>query len=60
MKNLSSFYKFILSAIVIITISYLFLSLCNYSFSLKDWNGFSRFIFGLEGLIILIKSTDEI
>lgn len=60
MKNLSSFYKCILAMLIILTISYLFLALCNYSFSLRDWSGFSRFIFGLEGLITLIKTIDEI
>jgi hypothetical protein len=52
--------KFIFKWIVIIGITYLFLSFLNYSFNLKEWNGFSRFILGAESVFFLITLIDEI
>lgn len=45
---------------IIAVVSYGFLSLCNWSFLLKDWNGFSRFILGAEGVIFLIAVLSEL
>jgi hypothetical protein len=43
---------------VVVLVTYVFLSLTNWSFNLKDWTGFSRFILGAEGVIFLIKMLD--
>jgi hypothetical protein len=43
---------------VVVLVTYAFLSLTNWSFNLKDWTGFSRFILGAEGVIFLIKMLD--
>lgn len=45
--------------VVIMGITYLFLSFCNWGWNIKDWNGFSRFIFGAEGIVFLIKILSE-
>lgn len=47
--------KLILLWIIITIITYLFLSLVNYSFELNKWNGFSRFILAFEGVIFLLN-----
>lgn len=39
---------------IICSITYLFLSLCNWDFNLKDWTSFSRFLLAGEGLVFLI------
>jgi len=52
--------KFLFKWIIIIVITYLLLSFLNYSFNLKEWNSFSRFILGTEGIIFLITLMDEI
>jgi hypothetical protein len=41
--------------VLVIIITYAFLSLCNWSFFLKDWNGFSRFVLGMMGIAIFFK-----
>lgn len=39
---------------IICSVTYLFLSLCNWDLNLKDWTGFSRFLLAGEGLLFLI------
>lgn len=46
--------------ILIIILSYAFLSFCNWSISFQEWNGFSRFIVGAEGIIFLLKLIESI
>jgi len=46
--------------ILIATVTYAFLTLCNWSYDMQDWSGFSRFILGAEGVIFLIKVVDEL
>jgi len=41
-------------------VMYGFLSLTNWSFNLKDWSGFSRFLMGALGIVFLIKIFDEL
>lgn len=53
------FFKFTLKWIIIVVVTYLFLSLFNYSLNLENWNGFSRFILGLEGIIFLLNIVDN-
>lgn len=36
-----------------------FLSLCNWSYHLKEWTGFSRFLLGAVGVLFLIKLYDD-
>jgi hypothetical protein len=52
--------KFVLNWLIIIVTTYLFLSFINYSFNLNEWNGFSRFILGTEGVLFLITLLNEI
>ena len=44
----------------IVIITFAFLSLCNWSYHLKEWTGFSRFLLGAIGVIFLIKIWDDI
>jgi hypothetical protein len=44
----------IMSWAMVIIITYLFLSLCNWNLSVSEWNGFSRFILGIEGVVFLL------
>ena len=41
-------------------VTYAFLSLTNWSFSLKEWTGFSRFLLGVEGVVFIFYGIDEI
>ena len=50
----------LITFMVILVVTYGFLSLVNWSPSLKDWTGFSRFILGAEGLVCLIAIWDEL
>lgn len=36
--------------VIVVIITYLFLSLCNWSFNVGEWNGFSRFLLGGVGI----------
>lgn len=47
--------KITLIWLFIILISFAFLSLCNWNFNIKYWNGFSRFILGCEGILYIIN-----
>ena len=61
MKNQSRF-VIVLSLLptffLIALVTYAFLSLCNWKISPQEWNGFSRFVFGIEGLAFLIRIWD--
>jgi len=61
MKNQSRFAR-VLSLLptffLIALVTYAFLSLCNWKISPQEWTGFSRFVFGVEGLAFLIKIWD--
>ena len=49
-------YNEIVSIMIVIALSYLFLSFCNWEIWFGNWNGFSRFIFGVISLgVLLIK-----
>ena len=45
---------------LIVVITFAFLSLCNWSYLLKEWTGFSRFLLGAVGVFFLIKLYDDI
>jgi hypothetical protein len=45
---------------VILGVSYLFLAFCNWDLHFKEWNGFSRFLFGVEGVAFLFKILIDI
>ncbi|MFA5366318.1 MAG: hypothetical protein WC333_00145 [Dehalococcoidia bacterium] len=46
--------------VVIMAVTYLFLAFCNWNFRFSDWNGFSRFLFGVEGVAFIIKLLIDI
>ena len=46
----------IVMMIFITIITFAFLSFVNWSFNFQEWNGFSRFILGLVGIGIVVKS----
>lgn len=52
--------KFLAKFILIASVTYGFLALCNWSLNLPEWNGFSRFILGSIGVIFLIELLNEI
>jgi hypothetical protein len=37
-----------------------FLSLCNWSYQIKEWTGFSRFLLGAVGIVFLIRLFDDL
>ena len=39
---------------------YGFLGLCNWSIFMKDWNGFSRFLMAVLGVLFFIGMLDEL
>ena len=51
---------FLLMWLLICSITYAFLSLCNWSIGMKGWNGFSRFLLGFEGVIFIFNLMDEL
>jgi hypothetical protein len=53
-------FDFLFKWFVIATVTYLFLSLCNWNLNLSEWTGFSRFILGTEGVIFIIDLINEI
>lgn len=53
-------FDFLLKWFVICTVTYLFLSLCNWNLNLSEWTGFSRFILGAEGVIFVIDLITEL
>jgi hypothetical protein len=59
MRHIKHVFNLMLAWVAVFGISYLFLSMCNWSFSFHDWNGFSRFILGTEGIIFLIRLIDD-
>lgn len=48
-----------MSWVLIIIITYLFLSLCNWDIRLSEWNGFSRFLIGVEGVVFILWLIDD-
>jgi len=58
-KKFKEIILMILTFIFIGIVTYTFLSLCNWDLSLKNWNGFSRFILGLEGIIFFVVTMSE-
>ncbi len=46
--------------LIIAVVTYGFLSLVNWSPKFGEWNGFSRFIMGIIGLVFVIRIFDEI
>ncbi len=56
MKN---FLKDVATCLLIMIIAYAFLSLCNWNLNVGDWNGFSRFILGVVGVVLLVKLIDD-
>jgi hypothetical protein len=46
--------------VIICTVTYLFLSLCNWDINIKGWNGFSRFLLGAEGVIFIFDLMNEL
>jgi len=57
MKKQSLFKRIIILIVMFLLIgilTYGFLMLCNWSPSIKEWTGFSRFILGVEGVIFLV------
>jgi hypothetical protein len=60
MRHIKHVFKLMITWIIVIGITYLFLSLCNWSFSFHIWNGFSRFILGAEAIFFLINVMYEV
>jgi len=63
MKKQSKFSEIMSVLVVFIAITavaYGFLTLTNWSPRIGEWNGFSRFILGVIGVIFLIRIIDEI
>lgn len=58
--NFKRILSLLLMWVIICAVTYLFLSLCNWNISMKGWNGFSRFIFGVEGIAFIINLIDEL
>jgi len=56
---MKKFFKLIIAWLLVIGTTYLFLSLCNWSIKVPEWNGFSRFIIGAEGMIFLVNLFNE-
>lgn len=52
--------KFLFTWLFICGVTYLFLSLCNWNIAMKGWNGFSRFLFAVEGIMFIINLIDEL
>lgn len=52
------FFKRLFTTIIIIAVSYSFLSLCNWALSVAEWNGFSRFILGCIGIVGIFNCFD--
>jgi hypothetical protein len=50
----------VLFMVIIMVVTYLFLAFCNWDFHFKDWNGFSRFLFGGIGVAFIIKLLIDI
>lgn len=46
--------------IIIGAVTFGFLSLCNWSYHLQEWTGFSRFLLGVIGLIFIVKLFDDL
>lgn len=63
MKNQSSFKK-IMSTIAIfipiVVVAYGFLALVNWTLNTGEWNGFSRFILGVIGIVCLLNIFEEL
>jgi hypothetical protein len=53
-------FKFSLKWLIILIMTFGFLAMCNWSYHLASWNGFSRFILGAEGIIFLLDLFHEI
>lgn len=50
----------LLTFLLIVGVSYGFLSLMYWSADLTEWGKFGRFLLGAEGVIFLIKIIDEV
>ena len=50
----------LLMFILIVAITYGFLTLVNWSYDLREFTRFSRFILGFEGVVFLIKLLDDL
>lgn len=46
--------------IIIVGVTYGFMTLCYWNPNLQEWGGFGRFLLGAEGVIFLIKLLEEI
>jgi hypothetical protein len=54
-ETVSKMLALVIFMTVILGVSYLFLAFCNWNFRFSDWNVFSRFLFGVEGVAFLFK-----
>lgn len=45
---------------IIIAVTYGFLAFFNWNFQFSEWNGFSRFIIGVEGILFLLSVMNEL
>jgi hypothetical protein len=55
---MKTFFKRLFTVLIILLVSYSFLSLCNWSLNAEEWNGFSRFILGTIGVIGVLELFD--
>lgn len=46
--------------LIICIVTFAFLALCNWSYNMGDWNGFSRFILGAVGVFSIIDFSYKI
>jgi hypothetical protein len=56
--SISVFTKATLASIIIATLTYLFLSLYNWSYHMGDWNGSSQCLLGIVGISLLFYIID--
>lgn len=59
-KKFRKVFEYLGTFLIVAFATYGFLSLCNWSLNMKDWNGFSRFIMGAEGVVFLIALWDNL
>jgi len=59
MKKIKNLLSFLVMFFIVVIITYLFISLCNWNINISEWNGFSRFVLACEGIIFLIQLFDD-
>jgi len=50
----------IIKCIFALILGYIFLSFCNWSLNIGHWNGFSRFLFGCEFIVVILIYIEDL